>query len=254
MFTPALLDSIVEESNMYAKEVMGEEKFRSWVKITSEEFKAYLGFCILMGINHLPALDYWSTDPTLHYSPIADRITRDRFREISRYLHFVDNDTLPPRGSPGHDRLGKVRPVIDHLSSRFSDLYDPHREVAVDEAMIKFTGRSSLKQYMPIKRGIKVWALADSHNGYFHYFQVYTGKEGSGEKQLGQRVVKDLTKHLKGKNHHVFFDNFFTSQQLLRDLANDDIYSCGTARKDRRGFPPSLKDAKLKNRSVYAHA
>ena len=78
MFTPALLDSIIEQSNVYAKEVMGEEKFGSWVKITSEKLKAYLGFCILMGINHLPALDdYLSTDPTLHYSPIADRITRD---------------------------------------------------------------------------------------------------------------------------------------------------------------------------------
>ena len=96
MFTPALLDSIVEQSNMYAKEVMGEEKFSSWEKITSEEMKAYLRFFILMGINHLhlPALDdYWSTDPTLHYSPIAGRITRDRFREILRYLHFVDNNT-----------------------------------------------------------------------------------------------------------------------------------------------------------------
>ena len=186
-----------------------------------------------------------------HYSPIADRITRDRFRDISRYLHFVENATLTSRGSPGYDRLGKVRPVIDHLSSRFSDLYDPRREVAVDEAMIKFTGRSTLKQVMPmkpVKRDIKVWALADSHNGYFPKFQVFTGKEGSGEKQLDQRVVKDLTQHFKGRNHHVFFDIFFTSEKLLRDLAEDDIYTCGTARKDRRGFPPALKTAKLKNR------
>ena len=252
IFTPAFLDTIVEQSNLYAKEVMGEDKYTSWVKITREELKAYLGFCVLMGINSLPAIDdYWSTDPTLHYSPIADRITRDRFKEISRYLHFADNSTLPPRGTPGHDRLGKVLPVIDHLSARFSDLYDPHREVAVDEAMIKFTGRSTLKQYMPmkpVKRGIKVWVLGDSHNGYFLKFQIYTGKEGSGEKQLGQRVVKDLTQDLKGKNHHVYFDNFFTSEQLLRDRANDSIFSCGTARKDRRGFPPSLKNVKLKNR------
>ena len=212
LFTPALMDTIVEQSKLYAKEVMGDDKYSSWVKITREELKAYLGFCILMGINHLPALDdYWRTDPTLHYSPIADRISRDRFREISRYLHFADNATLMPRGTPGHDRLGKVRPVIDHLSGRFSDVYNPHREVAVDEAMVKFTGRSSLKQYMPlkpVKRGIKVWVLADSHNGYFHRFQVYTGKEGSGEKQLGQRVVKDLTQELKDKHHHVYLTTF----------------------------------------------
>ena len=46
-----------------------------------------------------------------------------------------------------HDRLGKVRPLIDHLSSKFSSLYDPSKDVAVDEAMIKFQGRSALKQY-----------------------------------------------------------------------------------------------------------
>ena len=245
---------VVEQSNAYAEEVMGEERYLTWVKVMKEELKAYLGFCILMGINRLPALDdYWSTDPTLHYPPIADRISRDCFREVSRYLHFVDNATLSPRGTPGHDRLGKVRPVIDHLSKRFSDVYDPHREVAVDEAMVKFTGRSTLKQYMPlkpVKRGIKVWVLADSHNGHFHQFQVYTGRERSGERQLGHRVVKDLTLFLKGKSHHVYFDNLFTSEQLLRELAEVDIYTCGKARKDRRGFPPTLKEAKLMNRSA----
>ena len=94
---------------------------------------------------------------------------------------------------------------------------------------------------------IKVWVLADSRNGYFHTLQVYTGREGSGEKNLGKRVVKDLTRLLKGKNHRVFFDNFFTSEELLQDLLEDGILACGTARKDRKGFPPALKQAKLKN-------
>ena len=102
-----------------------------------------------------------------------------------------------------------------------------------------------------MKRGIKVWALADCHNGYFHKLQVYTGEEGSGQKHLGQGVVKYLIHHLKGKHHHVFFDNFFTSEELLRDLTKDNILAYGTPRKDRRGFPPSLKMAKLKNRSAH---
>ena len=127
-----------------------------------------------MGINWLPALDdYWSSDRTLRYSPIADKISRYCFWEISRYLHFADNSTLLPKGSPGYDRLDKVRQVIDHLSKQFADLYEPNKEVAVDEAMIKFTGRSAVKQYMPMKpirRGIRVWVLGDSHNGYFHTF------------------------------------------------------------------------------------
>ena len=111
----------------------------------------------------LPSLeDYWKRDPVFHYLPIADHISRDHFQAISRCLHFVNNDTLVPRGQPGHDRWDKVWPVIDHLFQRFSDLYDPHCELAGDEVMIKFQGRSSLKQYTPmkpIKRDIKVWVL-----------------------------------------------------------------------------------------------
>ena len=41
---------------------------------------------------------------------------------------------------------------------------------------------------------------------------------------------------------------FFTSYSLLSDLEKSEIYGCGTARKDRRGFPGNLKKAKFKNR------
>ncbi len=205
-----------------------------------------------MGVVHLPSLDdYWSRDPLTHYAPIAMKIPRWRFREISRYLHFVNNQHLAQRGSPTFDRLGKVRPLIDHLSLQFTALYNPLKNVAVDEAMIKFQGRSALKQYMPmkpIKRGIKVWVLGDSTNGYFSRFEVYTGKKDTRQVGLGEHVVKTLTSELKGKNHHVYFDNFFTSVKLLEDLLEDGIYGCGTARKDRKGFPPALKTVSLKQR------
>ena len=151
----------------------------------------------------------------------------------------MDNDTLQPRGSGGYDRLGKVRSLLTHFADKFAGLYQPNKEVAVDEAMMKFTGRSSLKQYMPMKpmkRGIKVWVLGDSHNGHFSNFQVYTGKDGSVEKGLGARVVKDLTSCLKGKYHHVYFNNFFTSSQLLTNLEWDGIYSCGTVGRIGRDF------------------
>ena len=80
--------------------------------------------------------------------------------------------------------------------------------MTVDEAMIKFQ-----KQYMPlrpIKSGIKVWILADAHNGYLSNISVYCGKDSKyGEKGLAANVVKQLTGHIKEKNHVVFFDNFF---------------------------------------------
>ena len=91
---------------------MGDVKFLLWSKTTVEELKAFLGFSILMGVN-----SFWKRDPHYHYAPVADKITRDRFLEISRYFHFVDNNLLEPRGSEGYDRLGKVRPLITSLTS-----------------------------------------------------------------------------------------------------------------------------------------
>ena len=78
-----------------------------------------------------------------------------------------------------------------------------------------------------------MWVRADSRNGYFSLFEVYTGKKkGAVEHQLGARVVKDLTKELQGKWHLVYFDNCFTSYSLLSDLEKSGVYGCGTERID----------------------
>ena len=182
---------------------MGSVRYASWTKVTFEEMTAILGFMILMGLVQLPALsDYWSKDDTFRYGKIADKISRDRFLEIMKYLHFVDNSTLPQHGSEGYSKLGKVQPILDYLNQKLHDVYNVHREVTIDEAMIPFKGRSSLKQYMPnkpVKRGIKVWALADAKTGYISKVEVYTGKKGDKvETGLGASVVNGLTSHL----HH----------------------------------------------------
>ena len=84
--------------------------------------------------------DYWSKDPTFRHSPIAEKISRKRFEEILRYLHFVDNRSLPARGNPGYHRLQRVKPVVDVLKGRFLAVYKPGPNLSVDEAMIPFNG------------------------------------------------------------------------------------------------------------------
>ena len=252
-YTPQLIQEIVNQTNLYAKEVMGAVKFSQWTPVAIEDMEAFLGFNLLMGLNPKSSIeDYWKKNPNYHYPPIADRISRDRYREISRFLHFADNSTLSSPGSPGYDRIGKIRPLLEYLQGRFKSVYNPGREIAVDEAMIKFQGRSSLKQYMPkkpIKRWIKVWVLGDSCNGYFSRLDVYTGRKGNTtEVGLGARVVKELTQDFHNRWHRVYFDNFLTSKTLLCDLEKVGLYGCGTARSDRKFFPAELKKPKLEKR------
>ena len=221
-FTDELIDEIVKQSNLYASHVMGKEKYNEWDKITVSDLKAYFGFYILMGINHLPSIhDYWRVDPFVRFSPTADRITRNRFKEITRYLHFVDNTQLQKRGEPNYDRLGKIRPIMLILKQKFLSNYEPNCQQAIDEAMIPFQGRSAIKQYLPmkpIKCGLKVWVRADSHHGYFSEFSVYEGQSesaASSQDGLGMRVVKSLTRHLVGKFHHIYFDKLLLFTETI---------------------------------------
>ena len=243
-FTPQLIELIVQETNHNAALCLfstaeAGKPVRDW-KTNPEEIRAYLGFHILMGLNHLPDLyDYWSVDACYHYFPVASRISRKRFLEIQQFLHFIDNATIVPHGEPGYDRLARVRPVITTIKDTFLSSYHPHRDNAIDEAMIKFKGRSAMKQFVPLKptkRGFKVWVRADSVIGYISDFDVYTGKEGAPEKYLGEKVVKKLTRPLVGGNYHTYCDNYFTTVALFEDLLDDGICACGTFRTDRRGI------------------
>ena len=113
-----------------------------------------------MGIVHLPSIyDYWKKYEFFHYSPVASRISCDRFFELHRYFHFVDNSTLSPPGDPQYNKLGRIQHVINLLSISFQSVYCPSKYASVDETVIPFKGRLTMKQYMllkPIKRGIKV--------------------------------------------------------------------------------------------------
>jgi hypothetical protein len=115
--------------------------------------------------------------------------------------------------------------------------------------MIRFKGRNSIKQYMPmkpIKRGYKVFIRADQ-SGYICEFQIYTRKTDSVETTLGKRVVQDLTMNIKGKYHNVYFDNFLTLLELMEELLQDGIYACGTVRANRTGLSKiQIQDKKLK--------
>ncbi len=59
-FTSTLVSLIVDQTNTYAAQVLGEEASTKWSDVTGGDFLAFLGFVILMGINPLPALShYW---------------------------------------------------------------------------------------------------------------------------------------------------------------------------------------------------
>ncbi|XP_046391578.1 piggyBac transposable element-derived protein 4-like [Ischnura elegans] len=196
--TDAFLVEAVAQSNLYA------EQHEQNLELTVEELKAWLGIIIFMGFHYLPSIRlFWSTDENFHCERVARIMSLNRFLKILRFLHINDNTKMPPRGSQNFDRLYKIRPLLNQLSETFPSAYSPSRFLSIDESMVAFKGRSTMKQYMPlkpIKRGFKVWLMCCAATGYLVSFDVYTGRDGDGcpAKGLGGKVVSKLIKGLEG--------------------------------------------------------
>ena len=121
----------------------------------------------------------------------------DQIYVIPWYLHLVDNITLSPPHTLGYNKVEKIAQIITFLRNRFADVWKLGKNI-IDETMIQFKGKSSLKEYMPIKRGIKVWVRADANNEYVSAFEVYTARKGNTtERGLAATIVKGLTEQLQ---------------------------------------------------------
>lgn len=133
-----------------------------------------------------------------------------------------------------------MRWFLDYLLDRFQALYEVDGNVTVDESMIKFKGRLSFRQYLPMKPtkwGVKVWVMAESSTGYVTNFQVYAGRQGSKEKGLAHRVVMDLARPYYGSHLSIYMDNFYTGVNLLEEMKTHGLNACGTVRANRKGLP-----------------
>jgi len=209
--------------------------------------KAFIGCLILMGNHQLLALsNFWSSDPLLKVDAITDVMTNKRFKKLLRNIHCNNNETKKPRDHAEYDKLHKLRPLIEKVLQNCKNNYEPSSFLSVDESMIPFKGRSSMKQYMPmkpVKRGYKVWCLSDSNNGYVIKFDIYTGKcKTNSDLTLGERVVVELTKEICKENTLVTFDRFCTTVKLMSKLLKEGVYTCGTVKTSRKGLPKMMKE------------
>ena len=244
-FNDKLFQDIVFQTNLLAT-----QQGKPFKPTNVDEIKLFLGINIFMGMKRLPSYrDYWSKKPDFHDYFISSLMTVNRFGWLLSHIHFNDNSVQPKRGEQNYDKLYKLRPFLTEISKTFSKNYHARQKLVIDESMVKFNGRSSLKQYMrdkPIKRGFKIWMLCDSA-GYNLKFEIYTGKTADQvEKGLASRVVLNLVQGFTEKNHKLYIDNFFNGYELLLTLMKNKIYASGTVRPQRRHLPTFGSDKKMK--------
>ena len=222
--------------------------FKTWKDTNVDELWMYIGVVLLMGIIKKPEYDmYWTNDP-IYSTPIFTRLmSRTRFKELRKMIHFSDSINFDP-----NDALLKLRYLIDTLNTRFATTYIPEQNVCIDEYLSLWKGRLSFKIYIPSKReryGIKIYMNCESLTGYLLGFIIYTGSETNykdagdmvlpknfDEYKTPSRVVMSLMAPYINQGYVVTLDNLYSSPELAEILFSHQIDSFGTLRK-KAGLP-----------------
>ena len=100
--------------------------------------------------------------------------------------------------------------------------------------------------------------MTASNTGFPYHVAIYQGKENGGDsdKPLGYCIVtSSLSPCANPSDHHVFFDNFFSSYQLMKTLPEKGFKTTGTFRADRTNGCPlkCVKEFKKMDRGEYQY-
>ena len=106
--------------------------------------------------------------------------------------------------------------------------------------------------------------VSEPSTAYICGFEVYTG-DASGQSQGNAQELQDASEtscivlglldsvRLLDMGHHVYFDNYYNSPDLIDLLPKKNMHTCGTVRKNRKSLPIALTQAKLKQGETVFH-
>lgn len=188
---------------------------------------------------------YWSKRPLIETPIFRNVMPFKRFKQISRFLHFCNNET-----ADNNDRLRKIRPIINLWNEKFKEIYTPDEYVSIDESLMKYKGRLSYKQFNPSKRArfeLKIYKLCEASTGFCCDFKVYTGQNKiDRNSSASENVVMDLSKSILNKGYTLFFDNWYSSPNLFLELHQEKTNIIGIIRSNRQNMPKNIQTKSLK--------
>ena len=219
--------------------------FKDWFDLEPPEFYRFLALLMYMGIVPAQSIERFYSAKSLYNGLWARAfMEKKRFQQLMSFLKVSNRER-----EDKNNKLAKVSFLLEFIQRRCQNLFQPGRNLAIDERMVRNKGRYSFRQYIrdkPTKWGMKLWVVADPETGYTYNFDVYLGRNSGKQAEggLAYNVVMKLVRRLAGKGYRIFFDNFYTTVKLLKDLFLMGIGACGTILSNRRGFPYELKNVK----------
>ena len=127
-----------------------------------------LGQFILMNIALKPTIrSCFSKSKVISTPGFSVAISRDRILIIFRFLHIIDNESLPIYDEP--QKLFKIYPLLCHLNSKFQEFYLNKQNTVINNSLKLWKGRLTFAQYITLKAShfeIKTFELCESSTGY----------------------------------------------------------------------------------------
>ena len=107
--------------------------------------------------------------------------------------------------------------------------------------------------------------VSEPSTGYISGFEIYTG-DVSGQPQGNAQELQDASRmscivlclldsvQLLYMGHHVYFDNYYNSPDLIDLLQKRKTHACDTVKKYQKSFPLAVTQAKLKQgETLFCH-
>ena len=241
---PKARDRLIECSRTHpAKRKLWQVKDKEWVPVTVASLLVFFGILILMAAQKIRCWRLaWMESEGFNVPFIQDAMQKNRFDQIRRYLHFVDNTKLFPKGHPRWNPLQKTLPLIKKLLKVFRRGYVMGQYMSIDESMIKYKGKQiKFVQCMPakpIKHGIKLFALCCAETGYVYGFWVYCGKENDdcSPAEIVSRLMAQDSAFLTNSSGRVLYtDNWYTSEETMEHVYGQyKMFLVGTVKLSKK--------------------
>ncbi|KAI6646989.1 piggyBac-derived 2-like [Oopsacas minuta] len=198
---------------------------------TYEEIKCFVGLLLWTSLVPFPNRRSYFTNSEIYDLPnFKKHVTRDRFEELLKMLHLTDNEQIEDNLIAAKRFEAKMGNFLSSFNANSKRLLAPARSLSIDEMMVKFYGRSVIRQYIkskPTKYGVKLWSICCSCCGYSLTQNIYLGS--TVEKVGGRDVVLQLTEPYLDKGHVKYCDRFFSHLDIAAYLRSRKTGMVGTS-------------------------
>ncbi|KAE9306852.1 hypothetical protein PR003_g21146 [Phytophthora rubi] len=225
-------------------------KLNKFQKVQPHELLHWVGLLVARMMAPKKRLaDHWSgiRRGVIPQGTFGRVMARDRFKDITRFLHFSNNqDELAKI-----DLAWKLRPVLATVERTFPAGYILGSRISIDEGMLPCKNRHNptrtcLKD-KPHQWGSKCLMTCCAYSGYCMRTELDVGKKHHIQdgrvrdtKSGPAAVVRYLSCLFEGQPYQgrrvVFADRFYTSELLVQQLRTLGFHYCGTIQKNRLGW------------------